>query len=133
MWRQLLPAKNKKTDLIINVSLPLYTIRFALFWTQNPENLIVFAAGNEGQTKDTRPCTINSPAIAKNVLAVGATVSGATRLSSTSADGGVADGSNGYADVDTVAQFSSYGPTSDNRIKPEILAPGDAVRSLVLL
>ena len=114
--------------------LPLpYSARFALFWTQNPENLLIFSAGNDGDIVDGRPCTIGSPATAKNVLAVGATASGATRLGSTSAEGGHADGSNGYGDIDTVAFFSSYGPTRDNRIKPEILAPGDAVRTPVLL
>lgn len=76
-------------------------------------------------------CTIVSPAIAKNVLAVGATSSGETRLSTTGADGQEADGANGYADVDTMAYFSSYGPTRDGRIKPEVVAPGDAVRTIV--
>ena len=76
---------------------------------------------------DGRPCTANSPSIAKNILAVGATSTGETRLSETGADGGRPDGINGFADVDTVSVFSSYGPTRDNRIKPEIVAPGDAV------
>ena len=112
------------------MSIPVST-HSALFWTQNPENLLIFSAGNNGEIDDGRPCTIGSPAIGKNVLAVGATASGETRLSVTSADGGRADGTNGFADVNTVAVFSSYGPTRDNRIKPEILAPGDAVRTLV--
>ena len=70
---------------------------------------------------------MSSPAIGKNVLAVGATSSGEAHLTSTGADGDVADGTNGYADVDTIAVFSSYGPTQDGRIKPEVVAPGDAV------
>lgn len=103
-----------------------------MFRTQHPENLLLFAAGNDGDIVDGRACTINSPGIGKNTLTVGATSSGETRLTSTSADGGVADGTNGYADVDTLAFFSSYGPTRDSRIKPEILAPGDAVSTHVL-
>ncbi|CAM9227955.1 unnamed protein product, partial [Laminaria digitata] len=99
------------------------------FMYKNPENLLIFAAGNEGDIDDGRPCTIGSPAISKNVLAVGAAASGETRLGSTSADGGQFDGTNGYADVDTVAFFSSYGPTRDNRVKPEVVAPGDAIYS----
>lgn len=97
--------------------------------TQNQENLLIFAAGNGGAFGNgSTLCTIASPAIGKNALAVGATSSGETRLSATGADGQEADGTNGYADVDTVAYFSSFGPTRDGRIKPEVVAPGDAVR-----
>lgn len=35
------------------------------------------------------------------------------------------------ADIDTVAYFSSYGPTADLRIKPDVVAPGDQVRTNV--
>ncbi|CAN0288582.1 unnamed protein product, partial [Scytosiphon promiscuus] len=31
--------------------------------------------------------------------------------------------------IDTIAWFSSYGPTLDSRIKPEVVAPGDKVAS----
>lgn len=100
---------------------------------QNPENLLIFAAGNDGTINDGRSvCTINSPAIAKNILAVGATSSGESRVTSTALDGTPADGTNGFADIDTVASFSSYGPTQDNRIKPEIVAPGDLVSAWAL-
>lgn len=89
---------------------------------------MIFAAGNEGEY-DRTSCTIGSPAIAKNVLAVGATVSGETRFSVTASlypeteDVG----------MDTVAYFSSYGPTADGRIKPEVLAPGDMVSASPML
>ena len=76
---------------------------------------------------------MNSPGIGKNSLTVGATSSGETRLTATGADGGYAGDTNGYADVDTVAVFSSYGFTRDGRIKPEVVAPGDAVSIPVLL
>ena len=36
------------------------------------------------------------------------------------------------ADIDTVAFYSGYGPTLDKRIKPEVVAPGDRVRGLLL-
>ena len=61
-------------------------------------------------------CTIGSPAIAKNCLAVGATSAGETRLNSDE-----------VYDIDHVASLSSWGLTKDDRIKPEVLAPGDTV------
>lgn len=76
-----------------------------------------------------------SPAIAKNVLAIGATSSGPTRLTTTNEIGGglfTSSGSSDPADVDTVAAFSSRGPAQDGRIKPEVVAPGDMVRTYLL-
>ncbi|CAM9427510.1 unnamed protein product, partial [Hapterophycus canaliculatus] len=89
------------------------------FMYENPEHLLIFAAGNSGGYRDVpgrQSCTIISPALAKNTLAVGATSSGASRATDT-------------ADIDTLAWFSSYGPTADSRIKPEVVAPGDQVFS----
>lgn len=109
-----------------------YVLPF-VYSAQYPENLLIFAAGNDGDVDDGRKvCTLSNPAIGKNALAVGATASGETRLGTTGADGEEADGTNGVADVDTVASFSSYGLTNDGRIKPEVVAPGDAVSTLPL-
>ena len=94
---------------------------------QNPENLLIFAAGNSGGGFDLDGCSMDSPAIAKNVLAVGASTSGPGRLSWTGEDGKATNGSNRVQDIDTVAYFSSFGPTLDGRIKPEVVAPGDLV------
>ncbi len=95
---------------------------------KNPEHLLIFAAGNAGDSVSTT-CTIGSPAIGKNVLAVGSSSSGDARFTATNSDGDerVTVGQ-GYADIDTVSFFSSRGPTTDNRIKPDIVAPGDLVR-----
>lgn len=123
--------------------------------SQNPEHLLVFALGNAGGYADVpgrESCTILSPALGKNVLSVGATSSGPSRATDTGADGrlmydrlGLTDYSpEGYpwicllpylgmpsafdqADIDTVTWFSSYGPTPDSRIKPEVVAPGEQV------
>ncbi|CAN0227366.1 unnamed protein product [Scytosiphon promiscuus] len=133
------------------------------FMYENPENLLIFAAGNDGGFRDVPgrdSCTIKSPGLAKNVLAVGATSTGPARGTDTGADGrlmyerlGITDYSpEGYpwicllpvldfltptlpsssvdqADIETLAWFSSYGPTADLRIKPDVVAPGDKVAS----
>jgi hypothetical protein len=67
--------------------------------------LVVWAAGNLG----TGPYNVAHPACAKNALTVGAT--GNSVL------------------ADRVASFSSRGPTTDGRFKPDIVAPGDGIIS----
>ncbi|MEW6188603.1 MAG: S8 family peptidase [Actinomycetota bacterium] len=59
--------------------------------------IICAAAGNDGPKK----YTIGSPGCAKNVITVGAST-----------------------DRDKVARFSSRGPTADERLKPDVVAPG---------
>ncbi len=71
----------------------------AFMW-DNPDFLLVFAAGNNGPGS----ASVASPATAKNVLAVGATNHGSS--------------------AGTLASFSSRGPTHDGRIKPDVTAPG---------
>lgn len=80
----------------------------------NQQMLHVFAAGNKGPGATT----IGSPGTAKNVLTVGATEN--------IRENGVLDGCNTSADTsaDNIAVFSSRGPASDGRTKPEIMAPG---------
>ncbi|GAB4224481.1 MAG: hypothetical protein Kow0062_26320 [Acidobacteriota bacterium] len=75
------------------------------FMRDHPDFLLVFAAGNNGPGA----ATVASPATAKNVLAVGATGHGAS--------------------AGSVASFSSWGPTHDGRIKPDVMAPGSGVIS----
>jgi hypothetical protein len=60
----------------------------------------IFAAGNEGSGART----IGNPSLAKNVLTIGATDRGTLS--------------------NTIADFSSRGPTQDNRVKPNVMAPG---------
>ena len=137
--------------------LPIPTHPSTCLREQNPKHLLIFAVGNNGGYKDipTREtCTALSPALGKNSLAVGATSSGPSGGTETGTDGrliydrfGLTDYSiEGYpwvciapvlgapsksaeqADIDAIAWFSSYGPTADGRIKPEVVAPGDQVR-----
>ena len=94
----------------------------------------MFAAGNDGWFTDRDGlCTVNAPALAKNVLAIGATSSGSTRLTITDADGKEAGGTLGDATIDTIAAFSSYGPTQVNREDLKQLGRdkgGDTYRSI---
>lgn len=70
----------------------------------HPDWLCLMAAGNESSTRRLR-----NPGIAKNVLTIGATQNGTLS--------------------NAIASFSSRGPTQDNRIKPNIVAPGDLLWS----
>lgn len=70
--------------------------------------LLLFAGGNAGYPDN--PYTLDSPATAKNVVAVGATYNGST-------------GANERAN------YSSEGPCRDGRLKPDLVAPGDSIIS----
>jgi len=72
----------------------------------------VFAAGNEGSS----PATIRSPAVAKNVIAVGSVLD----------HEGAGPGSAG-----SVHATSSRGFSGDGRIKPDVVAPGRMIRSVL--
>jgi hypothetical protein len=83
----------------------------------NQEMVIVFAAGNEGGCPDEQ--LGNGGATAKNTLVVGA----GENFNQAGTDGcGTTNA--GANDVRDVIGFSSRGPTTDNRVKPDIMAPG---------
>lgn len=76
--------------------------------------ILIFSAGNSGP----RHQTIDSPATAKNVIAVGASENSRSNLAL-------------YQDgPDSMADFSSRGPCEDGRIKPDLVAPGTWIASL---
>ncbi|HMO55975.1 MAG TPA: S8 family serine peptidase [Roseiflexaceae bacterium] len=122
------------------------------FLWEHPDLLVVAAAGNYGTDAvapfgSVDPGSIASPAGAKNVLAVGASesdrwnggpcsaliieqlcwkhFSSSSTLFTTApiADDPISDNPAG------LAAFSSRGPSSDGRIKPEIVAPGTSIIS----
>jgi len=76
--------------------------------------ILEFSAGNAG----SGPQTIGSPAVAKNVIATGASEN--DRFEFFIYDSG----------SETMADFSSRGPCEDGRIKPDVVAPGTWIASL---
>ena len=84
----------------------------------NQQMLHVFSAGNNGPSATT----INAPATAKNVIAVGATEN--------VREDGVVDGCGDSAadDADDIADYSSRGNTADGRVKPDIMAPATHIQ-----
>ena len=119
------------------------------FARDHPDFLLLFAAGNEAVTLSGgrfASRSIITPATAKNVLAVGASESGRLpgtggRTSMTYAEAwDFADEPVASDLVDTpppdspapqgLAAFSSRGPTSDHRVKPDLVAPGTDIISL---
>ncbi|MGZ3748319.1 MAG: S8 family serine peptidase, partial [Pseudobdellovibrionaceae bacterium] len=114
------------------------------FVFNNPDMLIVFAAGNSGVDKDKDgridPNSISSPGTAKNSLTVGASknlvstggIQKPVNQLRSAADNWSAEpiASSYLSDnINGMAMFSSRGPTADGRIKPEIVAPGTNILS----
>lgn len=110
-----------------------------LFLHENPQALVVCAAGNDGVDLDgdrrTDAGSLYSPACAKNTLAVGATEGPAlpsapratwADLDATSQRWRLpADRQDAISgEPDRIAPISSCGPTADGRTKPDLCAPG---------
>lgn len=90
----------------------------------NQEMTILFAAGNDGPN----PGTVRPPATAKNVITVGAS----ENWRPTGADGCSTPNSEAD-DARDMTSFSSRGPTSDGRRKPDLVAPGSHVQGAASL
>jgi len=107
------------------------------FLWDHPDMAILFAAGNAGVDANGDGVvdlgSVGSPATAKDVITVGASENLRSGLPITYYSFGfisypiysdlVANNING------MAAFSSRGPTSDGRIKPDLVAPGTAIIS----
>lgn len=114
------------------------------FMFNNPEMLIIFAAGNSGvdKNKDGRidSGSISSPGTAKNALTVGASENlnstggiqvPISKLRAAAEEWSAEPIYSSYIsdNINGVAMFSSRGPTLDGRTKPEIVAPGTNILS----
>jgi hypothetical protein len=75
------------------------------FMWNHKDFLVFFAAGNSGPGT----ATVGSPSTAKSAVSVGATLRGTS--------------------ANSMASFSSCGPTDDGRIKPEVTVPGSSIIS----
>lgn len=100
------------------------------------ELVILFAASNEGVDVNSDGeidlDSLGSPASAKNVITVGASENNRGNLNYLwgSTDYGSPISTDKLADnPDGMAAFSSRGPTDDNRLKPDISAPGTFILS----
>ena len=81
--------------------------------------ILEFSAGNAGPSYQT----VGSPAVAKNVIATGASQN--DRFNLPIEEFAI------YTDgQDAMADFSSRGPCADGRIKPDLVAPGSWIASL---
>jgi hypothetical protein len=85
----------------------------------NQEHTIFFSAGNSGSGAST----VGNPGVAKNVITVGAS----ENVHPFGGADGCAISDAGADSLNDVIGFSSRGPTSDLRKKPEIIAPGTHV------
>ncbi len=83
--------------------------RFDEFIWEHEDMIPSVSAGNSGP----RPATIGSPSVAKNILSSAASANGRQPMVS----------------IDSLASFSSHGPTADSRIGPTVATPGQIVIS----
>ncbi len=95
-------------------------VRDATTTALNQEMSIIFAAGNSGSGANT----VRPPATAKNIICVGAS----ENVRQTGTDGcGIAN--TGADSLNDIISFSSRGPCSDGRKKPDLVAPGTHVQA----
>lgn len=85
------------------------TSRLDAFVWDHEDMSIVVSAGNAGPA----PGTIGTPSTAKNNLSSAASANGRQPMAS----------------IDSIASFSSHGPTADGRLGPDLATPGQTVIS----
>ena len=143
VFKPLLKASYEFGSRIISISWgtdsSLYTSRSAEFdrfaW-ENDDYVFIVANGNSGYGNKIE--SVGSPASAKNVISVGALVNSIdtwlfneddSALSNFGLDVDFVKRRRSLYSLNHVVDFSSRGPTSDGRMKPNIMAPGAFVHS----
>jgi hypothetical protein len=101
---------NNSYGLIAPVIDESSAVRLDQFVWDHEDMVIVVSAGNDGPG----PASIGSPSVAKNELSSGASVNGRQPMAS----------------IDSMAIFSSHGPTGDGRFGPDLATPGQIVISV---
>ena len=106
-------------------------------WEQR-DCVICFASGNEGEDNNANGVidtqSVTPPGTAKNCITIGATENNRPGFTATYG-GGFGYPANPVAsdrmadDPDGMVAFSSRGPTTDGRIKPDVVAPGSFILS----
>jgi len=110
------------------------------FMFDNDDFVILVANGNTG---DLGPGSVGTPATAKNVISIGSTFNTHDSFVHVASNGHMWVEEGGTSPIwldhvnnhptlystNSLAYFSSQGPTDDGRIKPDILAPGTAIVS----
>lgn len=110
------------------------------FVWDHPDFCILFAAGNDGTDRDgdgiVDPGSVTSPGTAKNCITVGASENNRPGSPGTYGQYWPDDYPSPPLRDDPLADnpsqmvaFSSRGPTADNRIKPDVVAPGTYILS----
>jgi len=100
------------------------------FLVGNPSFVVVVSAGNGGSAADNR--TLSSLAYSKNAIVVGASLSTNKGLLQAAKNGPENLAISNFPsthDTNVLASFSSRGPTSDGRIKPDIIATGQTINT----
>ena len=87
--------------------------------------VIVFSAGNAGSGAST----VGSPGTAKNVITVGA----AENVQAFGGPDGCGITDAGADSANDIISFSSRGPTTDGRLKPDLVGPGTHVSGIAFV
>lgn len=110
------------------------------FVWNNRDCVICFSAGNEGQDANANgqidAMSVTPPSTAKNCITIGATENDRPNFTLTYGQGWPSDfpadpiaSDNVSTNPEGMVGFSSRGPTRDQRIKPDVVAPGTFILS----
>jgi len=138
---------NNSWGAVVGSEYTLNSLEVDDFVASHRDMLVVISAGNEGQAAtrlNSQPgfvdwLSIGSPASCKNALTVGASRSSRTsggysqltygQAFPTEFPGAPISAENVSGNPECIAGFSSRGPCTDRRIKPDVVAPGTDIAS----